>query len=423
MWKSREAFEKSVFFKRLKIQGFDQVTQLWPFLENGTLNSHRTLRLNSLRELVLEDLSALGLEIGDSIQKKLSSLEGFAPAAFTFDFDLSKNASFNKHPLWGAGLAYVQDVTAFEIVKDLDVRPGQWVMDTCAAPGGKSLLIADLLQSAESQKPSMGWLVSNDFDLKRARILSNNLIRYGALRSSVFAKAATSLCENFKETFDRILVDAPCSGESLFFKREDKRRDVYESEVQELAQLQYKILSSAALSLKSGGRLVYSTCSYNRSENEEIVAKFLKQNSEFSLLKEERRWPHLNHSAGGYWAVLEKSGSSQLSSLEFGAAQGAERNGFYSSDSSLNFYAASMRTGVSSLNELWSRSSAGFEDMSDWILMSDEEAVSFLKGEALANHERKRGLHRILWRGKWPLGVAKGVESRFNNLLPLEARY
>ncbi|MEZ4815938.1 MAG: RsmB/NOP family class I SAM-dependent RNA methyltransferase [Bdellovibrionota bacterium] len=281
MWKSREAFEKSTFFKRLKLQGFETLEGLWPELEKKALRQKRIFRLNPLRKAKIEDFRAEGFKIG-------AELESFPNV---FDFDLLENNRFSQHPFWGAGLGYVQDPVALEIIRDLEIANGHCVLDLCAAPGGKSTRIAELMGPD-------GYLVSNDSDLKRARILSGNLIRHGVVRSSVFSKEGAALAAIFPNTFDRILMDVPCSGESLFFKRDEKRRDVYESEVQELAQLQLQLILAAATSLRPGGRLLYSTCTYNITENEEVIRRFLRQNSDFELVKQERRWPHLHATAG-----------------------------------------------------------------------------------------------------------------------------
>ncbi len=405
MWKSREAFEKSTFFKRLKLQGLEGLEGLWPALEEQALRSKRVFRLNPLRGATLSDFEAEGFKFG-------SELEHFSKVFF---FDLNENSLNAQHPFWGAGLAYVQDPVALEIVKALGVEKNHWVLDLCAAPGGKSTRISEELGNS-------GWLLSNDSDLKRARILSGNLLRHGAVRSSVFSKEGVALSKLFPETFDRILMDVPCSGESLFFKRDEKRRDVYESEVQELARLQLTLINATALSLKAGGRLVYSTCTYNLTENEEVVRRFLKQNPDFHLLSEERRWPHVHNTAGGYWAVLEKKGVLNVSPQKMLRHPEAERHGLLDRDGKINFYAQSMMSPSLDVAMDPDPLMPPLENFDDWILMTQEEAKAFLSGEALVNPNRKQGVHRMLFKAKWPLGAAKGVESRFNNLIPVELR-
>ncbi len=415
VWKSREAFEKSTFFQRLKLQGFN-MDGLWDVYLSGDLRQKRSFRINSLRSVSLEDFKFERFRIG-------SSLEHFSNV---YEFNVQENAHLARHPFWGAGLAYVQDPVALEIIDDLNIKPHMKVLDLCAAPGGKSIRIAELLNHT-------GWIVSNDADHKRSRVLSNNLVRHGVLNSTVFGSDGIKLAQSFEKTFDRILIDAPCSGESLFFKREERRRDVYESEIQECVALQNSLIAAAALALKEGGRLVYSTCTYNLSENEEVIRRFLKNNSNFSLLKEERRWPQLHATAGGYWAVLEKNGTSKIEKEnekeEIGFRQDCLRHGLSDGKRDPDLFAHAMNRALTTVTGFFQESNQAenllkdsMEPFQDWILMDEKYANAYLSGEALSNPERKRGLFCILWKEKWPLGPAKGVESRFNNLLPLESR-
>ena len=415
VWKSREAFEKSTFFQRLKLQGFN-MDGLWDVYLSGDLRQKRSFRINSLRLVSLDDFKSARFKIG-------SSLPYFSNV---YEFNVQENAHLARHPFWGAGLAYVQDPVALEIIDDLNIKPHLKVLDLCASPGGKSIRIAELLNHT-------GWIVSNDADYKRSRVLSNNLVRHGVLNSTVFGSDGIKLAQSFEKTFDRILIDAPCSGESLFFKREERRRDVYESEIQECVALQNSLLAAAAQALKEGGRLVYSTCTYNLSENEEVVRRFLKNNSDFSLVKEERRWPQLHGTAGGYWAVLEKNGTSKSEKEnekdEIGFRQDCLRHGLSDSKGDPDLFAHAMNRALSTVTGSFQESNKAenllkdsMEPFQDWILMDEKYANAYLSGEALANPERKRGIFCVLWKEKWPLGPAKGVESRFNNLLPLESR-
>ena len=419
VWKSRAAFEKSTFFQRLKLQGFHQsfnpgfnMDGLWDVYLSGDLRQKRSFRINSLRAVDLVDFTSARFRVGSALSRFPN----------VFEFNLQENAHFARHPFWGAGLAYVQDPVALEIVDDLNVQPHMKVLDLCAAPGGKSIRIAELLRHT-------GWVVSNDADYKRSRVLSNNLTRHGVLNSTVFGLDGIKLAQSFENTFDRILIDAPCSGESMFFKREERRRDVYESEVQECVAIQSALLKAAASALKDSGILVYSTCTYNLSENEEVVRRFLKNYPDFSLIKEERRWPHLHGTAGGYWAVLQKKGTSSIDQVGIGFRQDCLRHSLSDSKGDPDMFAHAMNRALSTATGSFVESTQAenllketMEPLQDWILMDEKYADAYLSGEALSNPERKRGLFCILWKEKWPLGPAKGVESRFNNLLPLESR-
>ena len=406
MWKSSEAFEKSTFFKRLHFQGFQNLGGMWEKLQNGDLKQKRSFRLNPFKPVTLKDFRSESFAVGPELTNYPN----------VFEFDLETNKTFALHPFWGAGLAYVQDPVALEIIDDLSVEENHRVFDVCAAPGGKSFRIAEKLNGT-------GWLIGNDADYKRARIYSNNLIRYSVLQSTVFCADGTKLAQSFDQDFDRVLVDAPCSGESLFFKRQEKRRDVYESEVQECVAMQNQLLAACSQTVAPGGRLVYSTCTYNLSENEEVVRRFVNQHRDFSVVKEERRWPQPSSevtrtapvgTAGGYWAVLQRAGTAEARSSEapFGLRQDCIRNGISDSKGKLDLYAQAMDSAVAESHE----------SFSEYLLMANTEAQAFLRGESLNNPECKRGLQNMLLRGKWALGPAKGVDFRFNNLLPLEAR-
>jgi hypothetical protein len=131
--------------------------------------------------------------------------------------------------------------------------------------------------------------------------------------------------------FDAVLVDAPCSGESLFAKRSDDRSDVSDGEVKRCSKRQKKILDSAVVLLRGGGRILYSTCTYSKEENEEVVQDFLKRYPYFQLVKEQRRWPHQDQVVGGYCALLQDTREDELRKdlkVEFGhglVRQGAQR--------------------------------------------------------------------------------------------------
>ena len=214
----------------------------------------------------------------------------------------------------------------------LDVRGGQKILDLCAAPGGKSTQIAALMEGK-------GLLVSNEIHPARARILSENIERMGICNACVTNETPQHLSEIFVEYFDRILVDAPCSGEGMFRKNEAACEEWSPENVELCGDRQDEILDCAAAMLAPGGRLVYSTCTFAPKENEGSVSRFLSRHPEFVLVPidkcargfgdEElcaalhgvasfveqpadgiegtlRLWPHRVRGEGHYAAVLEK---------------------------------------------------------------------------------------------------------------------
>lgn len=227
-------------------------------------------------------------------------------------------------PYHDAGLYYLQEPSAMAPAGLLDVHPGERVLDLCAAPGGKSTQLAAALCGE-------GILVCNEIHPKRARILSGNIERLGIANALVLNEHPRTLAGRFPCWFDKILVDAPCSGEGMFRKEEAAVTDWSEETVEMCARRQLEILHSAAGMLRGGGRLVYSTCTFSPQENEGTISAFLKAHSDFyieavhapwfspgrpdwveapapGLEHTFRLWPHHLRGEGHYAAVLKKRG-------------------------------------------------------------------------------------------------------------------
>jgi len=230
-----------------------------------------------------------------------------------------------KHPWHEAGVYYIQEPSAMAPVAYLEAAPGERILDLCAAPGGKSTQIAAGLQGE-------GLLVCNEIHPQRAKILSENVERMGISNALVTNETPAKLADTFVEFFDKILVDAPCSGEGMFRKNEEACDEWSLANVQICADRQDEILDCAAGMLRPGGRLVYSTCTFAPSENEGSISRFIKRHPEFHIVevplyegmsrgnadwalepaegleKTIRLWPHLLQGEGHYLAVLEKDG-------------------------------------------------------------------------------------------------------------------
>ncbi|WP_303870711.1 RsmF rRNA methyltransferase first C-terminal domain-containing protein [Acetobacterium wieringae] len=175
-----------------------------------------------------------------------------------------------KNPYYYAGLYYVQEPTAMAAVEVLDPQPGDWVLDLCAAPGGKSTQIGARLQGT-------GVLVANELVNSRAGILSTNIERMGITNALVTNEFPERLVDSFYESFDKILVDAPCSGEGMFRKDPGALADWSLERVDRCRGKQEKILESAHRLLKPGGVLVYSTCTFSPEENEQMIESFIEK--------------------------------------------------------------------------------------------------------------------------------------------------
>ncbi len=233
-----------------------------------------------------------------------------------------------KHPYHEAGLYYIQEPSAMAVAEFAAPEPGEWVLDLCAAPGGKSTQLAGKMMGK-------GVLVSNEIHPSRAKILSQNMERMGIGNSIVTNEDSEKLAGRFGPVFDKIVVDAPCSGEGMFRKDEQARLQWSPDHVKACALRQAEILDNGAAMLKPGGRLVYSTCTFAPEENEETIRSFLQRHPEFQVEKPEvswegfsegcpqwsaepedaqkkhledtiRIWPHKTGGEGHYMAVLRK---------------------------------------------------------------------------------------------------------------------
>lgn len=221
-----------------------------------------------------------------------------------------------KHPYYFAGLYYIQEPSAMTPANVLPINEGEKVLDLCAAPGGKSTELGAKLNGK-------GLLVSNDISASRAKALLKNIEVFGIGNVLVTCEYPDKLASSFPEFFDKILVDAPCSGEGMF-RKDSKLIKSWESEGPEFfAGLQADILKSAATMLKPGGYLLYSTCTFSKMENEDNIRNFLLTHPDFSLERiydyegftrafgmEEavRIFPHKMKGEGHFVCLLKKEG-------------------------------------------------------------------------------------------------------------------
>lgn len=213
-------------------------------------------------------------------------------------------------PLHEAGAYYLQEPSAMAAAAALEPKPGDSVLDLCAAPGGKSTQLAAYLQGE-------GLLVCNEPVPSRAQILSRNIERMGVPNAVVVSQLPEELSGRWPEFFDKILVDAPCSGEGIFRRHPETRQEWTPASPAGCAQRQSRILRNAAMMLRPGGRLAYSTCTFNAVENEGVIEGFLKEHPGFSLvpfslpgLPENdgtlHLWPHQIRGEGHFVALLQK---------------------------------------------------------------------------------------------------------------------
>lgn len=284
------------------------------FLESYESEKYQALRLNPLKagKQVFEENTSFHL------QKVPWTEDGYY---------YEKEDCPGKHPYHEAGVYYIQEPSAMAPAEYLEVKPGEHVLDLCAAPGGKSTQLGAALQGE-------GILVSNEINPARAKILSENIERLGITNAIVTNETPAHLMEHFPAYFDKILVDAPCSGEGMFRKNETACTEWSLDNVAACAKRQDEILDCAAAMLRPGGRLVYSTCTFSPEENEGSISRFLYRHTEFGIVPVAKKdgmssgvaawvenpaerieqtirlWPHHLKGEGHYLAVLQKEGAS-----------------------------------------------------------------------------------------------------------------
>lgn len=222
-----------------------------------------------------------------------------------------------KHPYYFAGLYYLQEPSAMTPAHVLPVEPGDRILDLCAAPGGKSTELGARLNGT-------GLLVSNDISASRAKALLKNIEVFGIGNVIVTCEYPEKLKEKFYGFFDKILVDAPCSGEGMF-RKDGKLIKSWETQGPEFfAPVQRGILREAADMLKPGGSILYSTCTFSKSEDEDNMEWFLREHKDFEpeyiydyegfvraygMEEAVRLFPHRLKGEGHFVALLHKKGS------------------------------------------------------------------------------------------------------------------
>ncbi|MGN1373408.1 MAG: RsmB/NOP family class I SAM-dependent RNA methyltransferase [Candidatus Coproplasma sp.] len=203
-----------------------------------------------------------------------------------------------------AGLYYVQEPSAMSAAPLLNVRPGERVLDLCSAPGGKGTQLAQSLKGS-------GLIVLNEIDYSRAKILARNVERLGIKNAIVTCAPPEKIVNYFSGYFDKVLVDAPCSGEGMFLKEPNALTEWSESNVTLCAERQQRILECAQKVLRKGGKLVYSTCTFAPIEDELQVENFLTGFPEFELIEQHKLLPHKVKGEGHFVALMQKKGGEE----------------------------------------------------------------------------------------------------------------
>ncbi len=213
------------------------------------------------------------------------------------------SGKMGNHPSSLSGLFYSQEPSAMLTAELADIKEGEFVLDLCAAPGGKSTQLAAKLNGT-------GLLVSNEIVTSRAKILSENIERFGIKNAVVTNMSPEDMENHFPEFFDKIIVDAPCSGEGMFRKDPDAMREWSIEHTVSCAQRQLSIIKSAEKMLRCGGELIYSTCTFSKEENEKLCEK-AESETKLALCEMHKLLPHKVRGEGHFAAKFKKEGNSE----------------------------------------------------------------------------------------------------------------
>lgn len=285
------------------------------FINSFEDKNHKAVRRNTLKI------------DGASFESIIDYLEGNVPWCED-SYYISDYQRPGKDLYYHCGLFYIQEPSASLPVELLNPKPGDMVLDLCAAPGGKTTQIG-------AKMANKGFLVANDVNYKRLLSLKRNIQLFGLSNTIVTNEQPSSLKRQFSGFFDKILIDAPCSGEGMF-RRDDRTKNKYEGyEPNKFTDLQKMILNDASDLLKPGGTMVYSTCTFSLEENEEIIEWFLTQNHHFKTIPAHnlekirnhvsfgfngfgdaiRIWPHIHKGEGHFAVRLEKEISGHVNAM------------------------------------------------------------------------------------------------------------
>ncbi|WP_027437508.1 RsmF rRNA methyltransferase first C-terminal domain-containing protein [Lachnospira multipara] len=239
-----------------------------------------------------------------------------------------------KHPYYYAGLYYIQEPSAMTPANVLPINEGDVVLDMCAAPGGKSTELAAKLNNT-------GLLVTNDISNSRTKALLKNVEINGCNKICVLNEDPKLIADRFSEFFDKILIDAPCSGEGMF-RKDNKLIKAWEKTGPEVfSEIQKSVIMSGAKMLKPGGMMLYSTCTFSKLEDEETIMHLLNNRDDFELVdikpyegfshgfeisseakdkninKTVRIFPHKMKGEGHYVALLRKKGDNEINNIRY----------------------------------------------------------------------------------------------------------
>lgn len=413
------------------------------FLKSYESPAYRGIRVNTLKA----DKEKVFAAVGGNLEQTPFCKDGY--------YLPQEIKSIGNLPMHHAGGFYVQEPSAMSAVTLLNVQEGDKVLDLCAAPGGKSTQIAAALNKT-------GLLWSNEIIKGRAQILLSNIERMGVRNAVVSSCHPETLCTALEGYFDKVLADAPCSGEGMFRKDPDAAKQWSQKNVKLCAVRQNAVLDSACKALKPGGTLVYSTCTYSKDENENVINAFLDRHKDFELVdaavsfgrrtmeKAVRIFP-MDAGEGHFAAKLIKLKGSGYSAPDIpqGGIKGSAASGqelfkelfscdIYGDIVSLNDNVlilpqklpllkglGVLRAGVLLAELKKNRAEpchnvfmcAAKEELNSYVELRDEEIFKFLSGEEIAAPESLKGYTGVTVNGL-TTGFGKASGGRLKNKYP-----
>lgn len=410
------------------------------FIKSYDRQPYKAIRVNTLKISVEEF-------------KKISPFDELIPVPWEENGFYVTDEKAGKHVLHSAGLYYVQEPSAMSAAPLLQANAGERVLDLCSAPGGKGTQLAQKMCGE-------GIIVLNEINFSRAKILSQNVERLGITNAAVISENPQKVCDYFEGYFDKVLVDAPCSGEGMFLKEESAVKEWSEENVRACANRQSLILDSAQKALKPNGLLVYSTCTFAPEEDEEQVENFLKKYPNFKLITMKKLLPHECKGEGHFVALLQKTDGEErdvplfkvkppnryekfewmeidcriLSSFRFNNLHLAGEYMYSIPEAFPDLPFKTLRTGLKLGEFKKSEYSSSLRFEPDHALamaigkkwgmcfgVNEESALSYLRGNAIPyddeDHLMQYGWFPLVYKG-YPLGWCKLTEHTAKNHLP-----
>ena len=332
---------------------------------------------------------------------------------------LSMNGIYpGKDPLYHVGLYYIQEPSAAKVMYNVPIKSSDVVLDLCASPGGKSI---ETLYSLK--KEDGGFLVSNEIDRKRVKTLNSNIERMGFENVAIVSEESKNLADRFSDCFDKVIVDAPCSGEGMFRKSEEARLQWSEELVKSCARLQKALVDDAYKMLKNGGVLIYSTCTFSEEEDEDVVDSLVKKYNDLKIICMEKNYPFNSIGEGQFYAIIKKDGINDykngvlkkddfegLNLIRYGISRFA-KDTIYEKN---NKYKTNKDDDIKPSHESTHIDDIVFENVVD---LDDTEVYKYLKGETIKKDLNFNGYCKITYKNIG-LGLAKYSGGILKNHYP-----